>query len=75
MKWVYFLYKYTMNFWGYKRMFLFYVCFSKNELNMNAQVGYASGKVQKNSGLIGSVWEKHIYFNWPRLEAANTEPS
>jgi len=37
-------------------MFLFYVCFSKNELNMNAQVGYASGKVKKNS-------EKHIYFN------------
>ncbi len=59
-----------MDFWGYKPMFLFYVRFSK----MNAQVGKASGKVVKNSGLIGFIWEKQIYFNYPRPEAANTEP-
>ncbi len=57
-----------MDFWGYKRMFLFYVRFSKikNEC--------ASEKVEKNSGLIWSIWEKRIYFNYPRPEAANTEP-
>ncbi len=36
---------YTMDFWGYKCMFLFVRVFLKNELNMKTQVGYASGKV------------------------------
>ncbi len=35
---------YKMDFWGYKRV-PFLRAFLKNELNMNAQVGYASGKV------------------------------
>ncbi len=35
---------YKMDFWGYKRV-PFLPAFLKNELNMNAQVGYASGKV------------------------------
>ncbi len=63
---------YTMDFWySYKRMFCFLHAFLKNELNMNAQVGYTSGKVEKNSGLIGSIWEKHIYLNYPRLLIPN----
>ncbi len=59
---------------GYKHKLLFLRAFLKNELRMNAHVGYASRKVEKNSGLIGSIWEKHIYFNFSRPEAANTEP-
>ncbi len=42
MKWVDFTdgsHIYKMDFWGYKRMFLFLRAFLKNELNMNAQVG------------------------------------
>ncbi len=48
--------------------------FLKKELNMNAQVGCSSRKVENYLGLIGSIWEKHIYFYYPRPEAANTEP-
>ncbi len=56
-------------------MYVPFLCmFVKNEHNMNAQVSYASRKVEKNWGLIRSIWEKHIYSNYLRHEAANTEP-
>ncbi len=51
----------------------FFTCVSQ-KLKMNTQVGCASEKVENNSGLIWSIWEKLIYFNYPRPEAANTEP-